>query len=97
VSTAAPCNWQRFWPRKNTTPIRENDIGVGFLQERVSTPEGRSRRIAREPFCFVVRKLSLLFSSTSWQEIVSTCVFINIVARKKATFFLHEFSTTSWH
>jgi hypothetical protein len=52
---------------------------------------------AKLRFPFLVRELSLLFSSTSWQEIVSTCVFINIVARKKLTFFLHVFSTTSWH
>ena len=29
--------------------------------------------------------------------LVTTCVFINIVAWRKATFFLHVFSTTSWH
>jgi len=41
-----------------------------------------------------VQRLSPLFSSTSWREWFNSFVLINIVERRKLTFFLHLFSIT---
>jgi hypothetical protein len=44
-----------------------------------------------------VKRFLLCFHQHRGIRLVSTFVFINIVAYKKLTFFLHVFSITSWH